>query len=112
MKRVVLIPLVLLLSMTSLNSSAVSDVQYEAIKALGKLNGVALNCRYISEARRIKGSLIVALPKRRALGEAFDQITNEAYLQFIEENAECPGAELFGAEVDSAISGLNEAFRH
>ena len=112
MKRFYSIMFASSLSMTALIAGAVSDGQYQAIKALGELNGVALQCGYISETRRMKGAMIVVLPKRRALGEAFDIVTNEAYLRFIERGAVCPDAKRFELEVDGAIEALHSVFPH
>lgn len=91
-------------------STSVSDSQYESIKALGMLNGVALNCRYLEETQRMKQALVDTLPKRRELGMAFDQITNDAFLAFIERNDPCPEASDFAASVGEAIQSLERSF--
>jgi len=91
-------------------SASVSDDQYASIQALGTLNGVALHCRYLEETQRMKQALISTLPKRRELGMAFDQITNEAFLGFIERNETCPEASDFGESVDKAIHNLKQSF--
>ena len=91
-------------------SASVSDSQYESIKALGMLNGVALHCRYLEETQRMKQALVSTLPKRRELGMAFDQITNDAFLGFIERNETCPEASGFRESVDQAIQSLNQSF--
>jgi hypothetical protein len=90
---------------------AISDEQYNSIVALGELNGIALHCQFLDETRRMKGSLINALPKRRQLGEAFDIATNDSYLKFIAEQSECPAAETFTVQVDQAIKVLQQVFR-
>jgi hypothetical protein len=87
-----------------------SEAQYETIRQLGQLNGVALNCQYLNETRRMKKSLVVTLPKRRQLGELFDTETNSAFLQFIEERRECPTEASFSVQVDDAILALEKAF--
>ena len=51
-------------------AESVSDEQYENIRTLGMLNGVALNCRYLVETQRMKRTLVDTLPKRRELGMA------------------------------------------
>lgn len=91
-------------------SAGVSDAQYRQIEKLGQLNGVALSCSFFDQTARIKQALVKALPKRRELGNQFEVITNEAYLDFIQKGATCPDAQQFGAQVDAAIQGLGEAF--
>lgn len=87
-----------------------SDDQYESIRQLGRLNGVALNCQYLGETRRMKKALVVALPKRRQLGELFDTETNSAFLEFIEKKRECPLEAKLSLQVDDAILALDKAF--
>ncbi len=94
----------------SLQAQAVSDQQYDSIRALGELNGVALHCKFINETRRMKRALVLALTKRKQLGDAFDSFTNDSFLAFIQENAECPEEAKFAVEVDKAIIALDAAF--
>ena len=91
-------------------SASVSDEQYKSVEALGRLNGVALQCRYLGETQRMKQALIETLPKRRELGMAFDQITNDAFLEFFERDGICPDASDFEESVDQAIQKLKHAF--
>lgn len=105
--KLILCQLVLLMP---LSAQAVSDDQYNAIVSLGKLNAVALHCRYHDETRRMKGALINALPKRRQLGDAFEMATHEAFLKFIENQDECPESKVFTKQVDQAIEHLQEMF--
>ncbi len=90
--------------------AAVSDAQYQAIRGLGELNGIALQCHYLDQTRRMKKALVEALPKRRALGQGFDDVTNEAFLRFIEEKARCPERAEFEQRVGEAIQVLRRAF--
>ena len=91
-------------------AKSVSDEQYESISVLGRLNGVALQCRYLGETQRMKQALIETLPKRRELGMAFDQITNDAFLEFFERDETCPEASDFAESVDEAIQMLKQSF--
>ncbi len=91
--------------------SAIPDTQFEAIRNMGDLNGVALPCGYIKQAQRIKQALVANLPKRRALGEAFDTITNESYLKFVEQGRDCPGETLLSQQIDEAIKQLESVFQ-
>ena len=89
---------------------AVSDAQYGSIKALGELNGIALQCGYIEQTRRMKRVLVATLPKRRALGLAFDDATNKSFLRFMEEKSSCTGEQELRGEVDEAITRLKAEF--
>ncbi len=89
---------------------AISDDQFESIKQLGNLNGVALHCGYLEETRRMKTALIDSLPKRRELGLAFDQITHESFMEFIQEERSCPSAGEFSRQVEQAIERLDASF--
>jgi hypothetical protein len=91
-------------------AAAIDDAQYQAIRALGQLNGVALHCKYLEQTRRLKEALVATLPKRRALGDAFEQATEEAYLDFIQRQGSCPEAEAFAAQVDQGIARLQAVF--
>ncbi len=84
--------------------------QVAAISGLGVLNGIALHCRYVAETRRMKRSLVVALPKRRQLGRIFEEQTNESFLAFISDNASCPAEAELASRVDAAIEALDEVF--
>lgn len=111
MKRKTLSPLLCTLSILfPCLVQGVSDEQFQRIRELGSLNGVALQCRYLGETRRMKEALIKTLPRRRELGMAFDQITNESFLGFMERNNTCPNETAFSDSVDRAISSLAEAF--
>jgi hypothetical protein len=91
-------------------AEGMDDKQFNAIQQLGELNGVALNCRFLSETQRMKKALVLALPKRRQYGEAFDQETNTAFLKFIETKASCPVEAAFSKQVDAAILVLDSVF--
>ena len=101
------IPLGVLLSPPA---HAISDAQYGSIKALGGLNGVALQCGYIEQTRRMKRVLVATLPKRRALGLAFDDATNESFLRFMEQKVGCMSEQELSGSVDEAIIRLKTEF--
>lgn len=106
--------LLLLISMAAatwtIPANAISDAQYSSIKAMGELNGVALQCKFLHETRRMKKAMVATLPKRRQLGDAFDKSTNDSFLSFIEANATCPDEAEFARQVDTAIQVLDAAF--
>ncbi|MCW8906782.1 MAG: hypothetical protein OQL28_06005 [Sedimenticola sp.] len=109
--RIILSSIFLLIAFVSpVQAQGYSDEQLESIRQLGRLNGVALNCRYVDETRRMKKALVLALPKRRQLGELFDTETNDAFLKFIEQRRECPLEAELNQQVDQAIMDLDKAF--
>ncbi|HIP53260.1 MAG TPA: hypothetical protein EYH03_04530 [Chromatiales bacterium] len=95
---------------TAFTASAVDDAQYQSIVRLGELNGIALHCKYVDQTRRMKKAMIASLPKRRALGYAFDDETNKSFLNFIEKKQSCPAAHAFVRQVDEAIADLRQSF--
>ncbi len=105
------IPCLLVLLFTGpLQAEGIDERQFGAIKKLGQLNGVALNCRFINETRRMKKALVLTLPKRRQYGEAFDSETNASFLRLIETKANCPMEAAFSRQVDDAILLLDSVF--
>ncbi len=97
-------------AMMASSVAAISDAQFEAIKELGRLNGVVLQCGHIKEMQRIKQALLNSLPQRRALGEAFDIATHEAYMDFIQQQQSCPGESALKPQIDLAIEQLQSLF--
>ena len=84
--------------------------QLDAIKIMGQLYGTALPCNYIQQTREIKTAMVTALPKKRYLGQAFEEATNEAFLQFHKDGAKCPSEDALQHKIDTAIDTLNNAF--
>ena len=77
---------------------------------MGELNGIALQCRYDDQVRRIKMVLVINLPKQRALGEWFETSTNQSFMDFMAKDKTCPSAGSFALEVDKAVEQLQAAF--
>jgi len=86
------------------------EAQIDSIRALGDLNGVALQCRYLEQTRKMKQALIETLPKRQELGQLFDDRSNTAFLAFIESKSACPSPAEFEGKVDSAIESLKQNY--
>ena len=101
---------VLALSLSSTAVAADEDPRYAALAGLGQLNGVALQCKYIDEMRRMKAAVVRNAPKERSFGLAFDQATNGAFLRFIEQQESCPHPEDFTRRVDQRIDVLRAVF--
>ena len=106
MKKVIFLSA--LLSTTQLLAG--NDAQLQAIEAMGQLNGVALQCRYIDQVRKIKMALVESLPKQRMLGEWFEQSTSTSFMLFMEKDMVCPVAQSFHQEVDEAIKKIKSEF--
>ena len=84
------------------------DIRYSAVSALGELNGVALQCKYLDQVRRMKAAIVVNAPKERSFGLAFDEATNEAFLAFMRTGEACPTHERLERSVGHAIDELVE----
>ncbi len=88
----------------------ISIEQSASIRKLAELNGVALHCKAFADTQRMKKALVLNLPKRRELGEFFDQQTNRSFLDFINNQAACPSPGDFTRQVDAAIRELETVF--
>ena len=88
----------------------ISSEHYQLVSRMGELNGVALSCRYFQQTKKIKAGLIASLPKRRELGQVFDDKTNESFLAFVQAQSSCPSPAEFSVEVDKALEALSEGF--
>lgn len=96
--------------MFSAGLQAATDEQISAIEELGRLNGIALQCKYLDQTRNIKRALVAALPKQRSLGHIFENATNSSFLVFIESSADCPGVDNLMDRVDTGIRTLYNVF--
>ena len=92
-------------------AQAASDSQLNSIADLGRLNGVALQCRFTAQMQQIKQALVLNLPKQRALGEWFENKTNDSFMAFMTSNASCPSPVDFMQEVNAAIITLESEFK-
>ncbi len=101
---------VILLTLAASRLDAADDGQLSAIKRLGQLNGVALHCKALPETQRMKRALVMNLPKRRQLGELFDNETNASFMRFIEEKSVCPSPGTLALQVDEAIAVLEKVY--
>ena len=86
------------------------DPRYAAVSGLGSLNGVALQCKYLDQVRRMKAAVVAHAPKERSFGLAFDQATNDAFLAFIRDDDACPPHDGLARQVGDAIDRMQEAF--
>jgi len=90
---------------------AISDSQAQSILRLGELNGVALKCQYLQQARQIKLALAQALPKQRGLGEMYEEETNRSFLKLINSGEACPGEATIEEMIQTAIANMKHHFQ-
>ncbi|MCK4708354.1 MAG: hypothetical protein KAU21_07040 [Gammaproteobacteria bacterium] len=105
-----IVPLITALFWLSPVQSA-TDSQLSAIGDMGRLNGVALQCRYTEQMQRIKMTLVLHLPKQRALGEWFEQTTSTSFMDFMNKGSSCPDSQSFVEQVDTAIKKIEIVFK-
>lgn len=103
-------PLLLIALLAGPAGAADPIAQYDAVKALGTLNGLALHCKYLDQVRRMKAAVVDNAPKERSFGLAFDESTDAAFRTAIDQRQACPGPAGFSAEVGGAIEALRQAF--
>ena len=100
-----------LLTVAPTQVSAETEEQMQAVKAMGALYGIALPCKYLQQTRRIKSGMVENLPKKRYLGQVFEQATNESFLDFTRTGVACPGETEMAAQIDAAIQELQSQFK-
>lgn len=86
------------------------EAQLAAIRHLGDLNGVALHCKALLETQRMKRALVATLPKRRVLGEIFDEQSHKSYMKFIEDKSHCPSPADLIEEISLGIAELEKVW--
>lgn len=79
------------------------------VAALGRLNGVALACKQPALTARLREIVVNHAPKTRAVGEAYEQASNRAFLEQGAGRA-CPDGKALAGEIDAAEAGLKAAF--
>jgi hypothetical protein len=109
-KTLVILNACIALFFSSLTLAAETEPQRQSIEALGELNGIALHCKYMEHVHFIKQSLVETLPKKRRLGDIFEEATNTSFLTFIQSKESCPSPAEFDQQVNAAIDQLYKAF--
>ncbi|MEW6648064.1 MAG: hypothetical protein AB1450_12775 [Pseudomonadota bacterium] len=94
----------------ALDAAAFTPLQHETVIRLGELNGVALQCGYGADMRRMKQALVNTVPKVSQLGDLFEQETQKSFLRMVEKRQPCPNLAPFHSEVDGAITALQKAY--
>jgi len=90
---------------------ATDDEKLSAIAEMGHLNGIALQCKYLEQVRKIKQVLVLNLPTERALGDWFEQKTSASFMDFMKDDSSCPGLIGFDKELDVAVKNLETAYK-
>jgi hypothetical protein len=105
-----LLALCCLAAQAALAAPSSDEVRHQAVQELGRLNGVALHCKYLDQVRAMKEAVVANAPKQRSYGLAFDEATNDAFLATLRERRPCPGHGGFSAQVAAAIEALRDLF--
>jgi hypothetical protein len=82
----------------------------DEVRSLGQLNGQALACGQTENIRRIKTVMISFAPKTRKYGIAFEQSTEESFMQRSREADACNDASLITLRVQAIATRLQELF--
>lgn len=89
---------------------AISPAQQHAIERLGQLNGTALQCGYFEETKRLKEAMVNNVPKIRALGALFEDATDSAFMNNLQNKSACPAPAMLEQEIGKGIKALRDAF--
>ena len=100
----------IVLAVLAFSTVVAGDARYSAIDALGQLNGVALQCKYLDQVRRMKAAVVESAPKERSFGLAFDEATNKGFVDFIRIQQSCPSQAEFELDVSARIVKMRDAF--
>lgn len=79
------------------------------VEDLGRINGIALACAQPALVSRSRNAVINGAPKTRAIGEAFENATNAAFLKQGQGQA-CPDAPTLAGQLEGAEARLKQAF--
>jgi hypothetical protein len=102
---------ILILTLAGLGTNCLAaDAGTAAVEALGQINGIALACRQPAIVSRARNAVQTTAPKTRAIGEAFEQATNSAYLEQ-GKGRSCPDAATLAGRLKEAEDRLQDAFK-
>lgn len=76
------------------------------ITELGRINGVALACKHLDLAQKAKALVISRGSKTRAIGQAFETATDEAYKAQITQPQTCPGRAAWAVTLEAVTLRL------
>lgn len=92
------------------HAEAPAAAELAPVAALGRLNGVALACKQPALTARLREIVVAHAPKSRAVGEAYEQASNQAFLDQGAAGRACPDGKALTREIDAAEAGLKAAF--
>ena len=88
------------------NNAAIED----AVAELGRIHGTALACKQPALVSRARNAVQTTVPKTRAYGEIFENVTSEAFL--VQGQAVCPDAQRLARQLTEAESRLGDSVRN
>jgi hypothetical protein len=103
-----LVTLVVLATSLSARAEDPVDPRDRAVANLGRLNGIALNCRAKAETDRFRKAVIDVAPKLREIGETFEKATDASFREAV--GKPCPLPEALRMEGDAAVERLKKVF--
>jgi len=98
------------MSLVFFAGSALADAGLDAVKALGQLNGEALDCQQMALVDRIRNRIVNEAPKTREVGEAFEAATTERFLAMGSDLSTCTDARLMAERIEQATQTMRAAF--
>jgi hypothetical protein len=101
----------LLTLLCSASANSATPAELDAIAEMGRLNGIALQCRYVEKMQKIKMSLVLHLPRQRELGDWFERSTNQSFMDFMNRDARCPPLEMYEQQLEAAIKDIEKIFQ-
>jgi hypothetical protein len=78
----------------------------QAVQALARLNGQALACQDTAAMRRAKTLMLAHAPKTARYGVAYDEATQQSYLEATRSKATCPDAATLAAQLGAVAERL------
>lgn len=97
------IPAALLASMlvaATVRAEDALEAALQAVRSLAQLNGQALACQDAAAARRAKALMLAHAPKTGRFGGAFEEGTQQAFLEQTRSAAACPEAAALARRLD------------
>ena len=95
------------LSAPVLAQDAAADAALNAIRDLGTLNGQALACAETDVASRAKKLMLAHAPKTQAYGDAYQNATQQVYMNQTQAKDGCADAKSLSATLDALAQRLN-----
>ena len=105
------IPLLLALVALTVGAASAADSAVDAglaaITQLGAINGQALACKEQDVAARAKQLMLIHAPRTSQYGTAFEQATQQGFLNQVHGATGCPAASELAGRIDAVAADLN-----